>query len=65
VRASKVSTLVLQAMVFTSAVVRVDSQGVGVDEAIVCTVAKDHMVQDTDAEELSGLTQAFRQFDVL
>jgi hypothetical protein len=41
------------------------SPSAGVDEAIVSTVAKDHMVENADTEQLSGLTQASRQIDVL
>jgi len=37
----------------------------GVREAVVLPVAQDHVVEDSNAEQLADLTQALRELDVL
>ena len=37
----------------------------GIGEAVVLAVSEDHVVEDSNAEQLSGVAQALRELDVL
>jgi len=62
---SDIQRLFVQSMLFSCVAPAIRSPRSGVDEAVVLAIPEDHMVEDADAEELSSVTKALRELDIL